>query len=116
MNIGNISNVNFGVKLNTVSVLETTSLRIIQNDGIVGIRDVVLNLWDKPFKATGNRGYKYMAEIIGEKIIAKYPEIANATERIKEIVKINPYIKKEDLAVKIKPIIDDLGDTVDIVV
>ena len=108
------NSLNFGVRLDTGKVLETTSLKIFQSVGTDGFRDVIKALNDKPIKATGARGYRYFAEKIGKQITEKYPEIKSATDEIKAIVAAQPDIKKTDLMAKIRPIIDKLGAEIDI--
>ncbi|MBQ8459589.1 hypothetical protein IJ541_05755 [bacterium] len=109
------SPIKFGTRLNTASVLESTSIKIFHNDGIAGFKEVYDAFNDKPMRGIGNKGYKYYVEIIGAKIMEKYPEIAKATEELKEIYKNNPYLKKQEIAKKIQPIIDRFGETIDIV-
>ena len=87
------NNINFGVKLKTLSVLETTTQRIFSDNGINGIKEVTLSLRKSPFKATGQKGYKHLAEITGEKIIQKYPQIAKVTQSIKEFIEQKPMLK-----------------------
>lgn len=111
----NISNLNFNARLNTASVLETTSLTIFRDDGLNGIKQVVNELKINPKKATGWRGYRYFAQIAGEKICAKYPEIENATKQIKKIKKDNPKMTSSELYDRITPIIAQIGETIDIV-
>jgi len=106
----------FGIKLNTASVLETTSQRIFYNTGTDGFKEVIFALNDKPFKATGSKGYVYFAKVIGKQITDKYPEIAEATKKILKIYEENPDVKKAEVAKKIQPIIDKLGQTVDITI
>lgn len=112
----NYSNQNFKAKLDTASVLEVTSMKIFRNEGIEGFKHVVNGLSESPMKSTGWRGYKYFAQQAGEKIVAKYPEIEQATNEIKNILKNNPDIKKEELNKRIQPIIDKLGEVVDITI
>ncbi len=112
--INNISNPNFNAKIDTASVLEATSMKIFKNEGTEGFKRVYNTFVEKPMKATGSRGYAYFAREIGEKIKSKYPEIAQATVEIQEILKTNPNIKKIDLQQKIQPIIDRLGEVIDI--
>ena len=52
-------NINFNAKLRTASVLETTTGRIFENTGVVGMKEVFLAFNDKQMKAPGNRGYRY---------------------------------------------------------
>ena len=108
------SGLNFSAKLPTAAVLETTSLKIFDSKGTDGFKRVILALNDKPFKATGAKGYRYYAEKIGQKIMAKYPKIKEATDNIHSILKAEPNITKAELNLKIRPIIDEIGTEVDI--
>lgn len=108
------SSPNFGVKLDTGKVLETTTLKIFQSVGMDGCRDVIKALSDEPIKATGVKGYRYYAQKIGKKITEKYPAIKAATEEINDIVSKQPDIKKNELGKKICPIIAKLGSEIDI--
>jgi hypothetical protein len=109
------TNINFGIKVKTADVLEATSMRIIYNDGIEGLKNIVKTFdTNTTKKNVGWRGYKYYAQNIGQRITEKYPEIAKATEEIKEILQKNPEINKKDLSKAVNPIIEKLGDTIDI--
>lgn len=110
----NISNLNFDARLNTADVLEVTSMRIFKNDGIIGIKQVVDALEINPNKATGWRGYKYFSQIAGKRICKKYPQISQATQEIKSWIDNNPYITKKELNEKVSPIIEKIGETIDI--
>ena len=109
-------NINFGIKLNTGNVLEVTSLKIFQSEGLAGCKEVVKALNKTPIKATGNRGYKYYAKNIGQKIMDKYPKIAEATDKINLITAKNPDIKKQELNEQVQAIIKDIGNEIDIVI
>ena len=85
MLIQEISSPNFNAKLNTAEVLETTSQKIFYSDGTNGLKKVIFALNDKPFKATGAKGYRYYAKILGDKIMNKYPQIKEATDNIHKI-------------------------------
>ena len=50
------------------------------------------------------------------KIISKYPDIAKATDEIKNITEKNPQIKKAELREKIQPILDRIGKEIDITI
>ena len=108
--------ISFGTRLETGKVLEVTSKKIFYSNGIEGVRDVVKALSDKPIKATGHKGYKYFAEQIGFKILQKYPQIAEATEKINQIINTNPNITKDALAKEIFPLIDEIGKEIDITI
>ncbi len=110
------SRLNFGTRLDTGKVLEVTSMKIFQSDGIGGCKEVIQALNDKPIKAAGSRGYKYYAKVIGEKIIHKYPQIADATNKINDITSKNPNISKADLNRYVQPIIEKIGKEIDIVI
>lgn len=111
----NNPNTSFGAKISTPSVFEVTSMKIFHNDGVEGFKEVTKALLDKPIKATGAKGYKYYANIFGKQIMEKYPEIAKATEDIKNIVAQNPLISKLELEHRINPIIKKFGPTIDII-
>lgn len=117
MEIYNLSNLNFGAKLPTIAVLESTTGRVIGNDGINGIRSVILAFPEKygNKKAPGHKGFRFHAMEIGKLIKEKYPEIATATERINAIVNNNPKINKFELQKEIAPILENLGKELDIV-
>lgn len=104
----------FGTKFNTVEVLELTTLRRINSECISEQKKFIDEFWDKPFKAAGNRGYRYYMQIIGEKIMNKYPEIAKATKDIENYLKHNPEASKNDLKEFVKHITDKLGNEIDI--
>ncbi len=110
----NNQNPAFGAKISTPSVFEVTSMKIFHNDGVEGFKEVTNALLDKPIRATGAKGYKYFANMFGKQIMEKYPEIAKATEEIKNIVAQNPFISKMELEHKINPIIKKFGSTIDI--
>ena len=118
MNIQNNyhNNINFGVKLDSRKVLEVTSKKIFYSVGTDGIRDVIKALHPTPIKATGAKGYRYYADLYGEKIMDKYPDIAKATSDVIRIADENKFIKKTELAQLIQPVINRLGKEVDIVV
>ena len=99
----------FGIKYDTVKILETSTLKCIKSEGIHELRPVIDTFWDKPFKAAGSRGYKYYLQEIGRKITEKYPAIAEATNAILEFINKNPKAKKTDLQEFVQPIIDKLG-------
>ena len=109
-------NINFGARLETAKVLEVTAQKIFQSDGIEGCKEVVNALNSTPIKATGHKGYRYFAQEIGRKIISKYPDIAKATDEIKNITEKTPQIKKAELREKIQPILDRIGKEIDITI
>lgn len=104
----------FGTKLETAKVLEVTSQKIFQSNGIEGCREVIIALNGKP--AVGSNGYRKHAIEIGKKITEKYPEIAEATEEINRIIMANPYIRKNELNEQVQPIIAKIGQEIDIII
>ncbi len=106
----------FGVKLDTAKVLEVTSMKIFKSEGIKGFDEVINALGTKPphLKAYGNRGAKYYAELTGKKIMDKYPAIKDATKEILKITQSNSLLKKNELNKAVQPIIDRLGNEIDI--
>ena len=108
------NNVSFGAKFKTINILETTTLRCIESESVADLRPVVENLWPTKIKATGRQGYRYFLTEIGKKIVSKYPEIGDATEKMKNFIANNPNAKKIDLQQHSKSIIKDLGNEIDI--
>ena len=99
---------NFGIKIKTESVFETTTQKIFYNTGTDGFKEVYLALGSNKFP--GHLGYAKQTEPIAEKIMKKYPEIA------KEIIKNNPNLSKTELAQQIAPLIKGFGDKIDITI
>lgn len=112
-----ISNINFGAKLNTIGVLESTTGRIIGNNGMEGLRSIILAFPDAKIdkNVIKYKGFRFHAMEIGKLIKAKYPNIASATEKINAIVNNNPAITKFELQKEIQPIIEELGRELDII-
>lgn len=106
----------FGTKFNTVKILEAGTLKFIESDGIIELKPVIDTFWDKPFKAAGNRGYRYYLQEISSKIYKKYPEIKESADAILEFTKTNPSAKKQDLQEFVKPIVSKLGEEIDITI
>ncbi len=102
----------FGILLKRESVLEAASGHLFYHSGIDGFREVFVALGNK--KATGHFGFMKHAILIGEKINSKYSEIQKASSEIKEIVKNNPNISKEDLSKQVQHIVDKFNPTIDI--
>lgn len=118
MLVKNNSNINFGIKLETGKVLEVTSLKIFRSEGIEGAKEIVNILNGKPtnYSCYGHKGFKYQAVQLGEKIMQKYPEIKTATHEILAITNENPNISKQELNKKIQPIINKIGNEIDITI
>ena len=115
MKINNYDNqTNFGIKLQTTHALEATSGIIFDSTGTDGFKAVITALNTRPMKGIGNRGYRYYAKQLGEQICAKYPEIANVTQKLQEIKANNPNLSEEEFANQVKPYIAKLGTQVDI--
>jgi translation initiation factor 2 alpha subunit (eIF-2alpha) len=105
----------FGINIKTVNILEATTMKIFYNDGIDGMKNVVKSLEKNSTKKNvGCRGYKYYAQNYGEQIVKKYPNIAKATDEIKLIIENNKSLKKKDLFELIKPVVNKLGENIDI--
>lgn len=108
------NNTNFGVKLNTIQVLETSALMNLGSIGTDGFKAVINGLRETPLKATGKLGYKHYAQIYGEQICAKYPEIKAVVNKLQALKAANPAISKNELLNSIKPDLQNLGKEVDI--
>jgi len=113
MNI-QFSTINFGQKYPTGRILEITSRKIFEPDGVMGYIETLKALHGNVPRYTGHLGYKRYAEIVGEKITAKYPEIAKATQDIIDIAANNRYIFAKDLKIKVQPILDRFEKEIDI--
>ena len=117
MHINNISDINFGTKLPTVNVLETTCLRTMKSETITDLKPVIDAFGRmNGKKATGHVGYRYYLEQIGRDIVQKYPQIAEATADIKSFMANNPKASKGEIYEYSKQYIDKLGETIDIII
>lgn len=112
----NTYNPSFGTKFNTVKILEASTLKYIESEGIHELKPVIDTFWGTPFKAAGNRGYRYYLQEISKKITEKYPEIKEASRAILNFAKENPQAKKQALQEFVKPFIEKLGKEVDITI
>lgn len=108
------NNISFGAKFRTVNILETTTLRCIESESVADLKPVINGLWPEKIKATGSKGYKYFLQNIGEKILNKYPEIANATNSLKNYIANNPLARKVELQQQAKQLIKQIGEEIDI--
>ena len=110
------SNISFGQKYPTGRILEITSRKIFEPDGVMGYIETLKELYGNMPRYTGHLGYKKYAIIVGDKITAKYPEIAKATQDIIAIASKNRFIRAKDLKDNIKPILDRFEKEIDIVI
>jgi hypothetical protein len=113
MEIRKLDNTSFGTLTNTNNLFETILMRSIRNDGIEGARDVVYTLYPN-MKFVGNRGYRYYAEQIGQKVKTNYPELAKDIAEINSHIKSNPKISKKELSQYAEPYIKKYGEKIDI--
>ncbi len=118
MKINKISpqEITFEKKFDTIKILETTTLKCIQSETISDIVPLVKELWPVPIKAFGNRGIRYYAQNIGNKITDKYPEIAEASLSILEFLRLNPKANKNELQKFVAQIVNKLGSSIDITI
>jgi len=116
MEINNRTNLAFGTRVKTVNVLEAAASRCIESDTVSNLRPFIDTFWHTKIKAAGNRGYRYFLKEIAAKITAKYPEIKDAADRILSYLENNPSVSKSDLREFVKPIVEDLGETIDITI
>ncbi len=72
----------FNARLRTFDVLEITSLRLFQGNGMSGVKSVITTLHPQPPKATGCVGFKHFAKTLSEKINQKYPIIGEFSQKI----------------------------------
>jgi len=116
MEIRNNTNLTFGTRVKTVNVLEAATLRCIESDSVKDLKPFIDTFWHTEIKATGHKGYRYFIKEIADKIIAKYPQIKAAADEITEYSQNHPLLKKNDLLQFVKPIIKNLGETIDITI
>lgn len=116
MKIENINSTNFYAKYKTSQVLEITTRKIFDPEGVNGYINTLKAIHGNLPKYFGHLGYKKYAIEVGNKIIAKYPQIADATKDILDIVEKEPQILPKELGQKVSPILDKIGKEVDIVI
>ena len=106
----------FGAKVDTIRVLEAATFKSITRESVSDMKPLIDALWPKKLKATGNRGYRYYLKNIGDKIVEKYPEVADAAFDILEYCDKNPNATKKELQEFVQPYIKKLGKTMDITI
>jgi len=116
MEIRNNTNLSFGTRVKTVNVLEAATLKCIESESVADLRPFIDTFWHTKIKATGHRGYRYFLKEIAGKITAKYPEIKVAADEITAHSNKYPYLPKKELQQFVKPIINTLGETIDITI
>jgi len=116
MYIQKINSTTFEEKYQTSKILELTTRRIFDNDGMQGFIDTLKKVHGNVPRYTGHQGYRRYAAEAGNKIIEKYPIIAEATKRILEITEKEPNILPKELRERIQPIIKNLDNEIDIVI
>ena len=110
------TNISFGEKYPTGRILEITTRKIFEPDGVTGYIETLKKVHGNVPRYTGHLGYRKYAEEVGEKILAKYPKIAQATEDIIKIAENNNSPFGKDLKILVQPVLDRFGKTVDIVI
>lgn len=110
------TNISFGAKYPTARVLEITTRKIFDSTGVSGYIETLKQIHGNVPKYTGHQGYRKYAIEIGDKIIAKYPKIAQATSDIIEIAEKNNSPFAKDLEIMVKPILDKFEKEIDIVI
>ena len=115
MNI-QISNINFGQKYPTGRILEITTHKIFEPDGVSGYIETLKQIHGNVPRYTGHQGYRRYANEVSEKILAKYPKIAQATQDIIEIANNNRVLYAKDLKVLVQHILDRFEKEIDIII
>ena len=113
MKVQQTNNINFGIRVNTFHIIELTTLKMFEKDGFMGMTNTMKKLYDIP-KYTGNKGYRYYAEIVGRKIQKKYYNIAEITRNVNQIIEQNPDMTKNELHNRVCSLINKIGDEIDI--
>lgn len=106
----------FGAKVSTIRVLEAATFKQITRESVSDMKPLIDALWPVKLKAVGNRGYRYYMKSIGDKVLEKYPDIADAAYEILEFTDKNPNATKIELQEFVKPMIAKLGETIDITI
>jgi len=110
------TNVSFKEKYPTGRILEVTTRKIFEPDGVNGYIETVKKLHGNVPRYTGYQGFRRYAEEVSEKILAKYPKIAKASEDILEIASScrSPFAK--DLKIMVQPVLNRFEKEIDIVI
>ena len=110
------TNISFGEKYPTAKVLEITTKKIFDPDGVTGYIETLKKMHGNVPRYTGHQGYRKYADEVSEKILAKYPKLAQATKDILDIANRcrSPFAK--DLNVMVQPVLDRFGKEIDIVI
>jgi hypothetical protein len=106
----------FKQKLKTASVLQVTAQKIFIPDGFSDMVNTIKLLRGDLPRATGHQGYRKFAKDLGDKIIEKYPEIAEASKEIIAILEKNPFIRTKEYGEKVQPILKRFDENIDIVI
>ena len=114
MNIKPIDNVNFGIKVKTTHLLELTTLAIFEPDGFLGMTNTMKEIFPLP-KHTGINGYRRFAKLVGNKLVLKYSQIADATQQIKAFMRNNPKASVTEIQVYARSLASHIGETIDVV-
>jgi len=110
------TNISFGEKYPTGRILEITTKKIFEPDGVTGYIETLKKVHGNVPRYTGHQGYRRYAEEAGKKILAKYPEIKQASEDILTIAENNKNPFGRDLKILIQPILDRFEKEIDIVI
>ena len=109
-------NINFCQKYPTGRILEITTRKIFEPDGVSGYIETLKQVHGNVPRYTGHQGYRRYAEEVAEKILNKYPDLAQATKEILEISEsiTSPYTR--DLKKAVQPVLDRFDKEIDIVI
>lgn len=116
MQIRNNSQLNFEQKYRTRSILQITTGKILEPNGMEEHIKTIRSFYDNFPKYTGSGGYKKFSSELASKILPKYPNIKAATEEINSILENNRFMRTKDIKEKISPIINKIGEEIDIVI
>ncbi len=107
--------INFQATVKTMDLLSLTTMKAFCDDGFEGMIRTLKTLYPVP-RYVGNQGYRHYIKILTEQIESKYSEIADSTRVAKQIITENPSADKKTLQDKLRPIINKIGEEIDIVV
>ncbi len=110
------TNINFRQKYPTGRILEITTKKIFEPDGVSGYIETLKQIHGNVPRYTGHQGYRRYADEVTVKILSKYPEIAAATQDILDIAEKNSSPFAKDLKVMVQPVLDRFEKDIDIVI
>jgi hypothetical protein len=108
--------INFEQKYKTRSILQITTGHILEPNGMEEHIKTIRSFYENFPKYTGSGGYKKYSSELASKILPKYPSIRTSTEEINKILENKKFIRTDEIKKEITPIIEKIGEEIDIVI